>query len=77
MPSTATVTAKAGPALQATALVISNVTVFNLNPEARTAYIVGTAANGVAIDEVFDLTGTLTLTITGNAPNLTITLSVA
>lgn len=76
MPSTATVTAKTGPASQATALVISNVVAFTVNPEARTVQITGTIG-GKVVTQDFDLSGTLTFTISGNMPNLTITISIA
>lgn len=76
MPSTATVTAKVGPGNQATAIVFTNVSDISISPDLRAVSITG-LCGGFVLTQVFDLQGTLTFTITGNVPNLTVTISVA
>ena len=76
MPTTATVTAKSGPNVQATALVFTQVSDISISPDLRVVSITGVIGNQTLTKE-FDLQGTLTFTITGNVPNLTVTISVA
>lgn len=76
MPTTATVTAKVGAGAQATAIVFTNVSDISISPDLRAVSITG-VVGGYILTQAFDLQGTLTFTITGNVPNLTVTISVA
>ena len=76
MPSTATVTAKVGAGAQATAIVFNNVTDISISPDLRAVSITG-LIGGYVMTQTFDLAGTLTFTITGNVPNLVVTISVS
>jgi len=69
MPSTATVTAKIGPGVTATAIVISGVTSFGID---TTNEILTIVANGVT--QQYDITAatTITCTVSGNSYTLTV-----
>lgn len=68
--STATITAKVGPAQQLTAGVFTNVTEMNF---LATAEILRIQTNGRFLD--FELTGSNTITLTASSGNYTLTVS--
>jgi hypothetical protein len=69
--SSATVTAKAGPALQSTAQLIENVERFEFNPANRTFDVVVTGN----VHKIYDLTGVTTITCVVTGANLAFTIS--
>lgn len=77
MPATVTVTAKAGPNLQTTAGVFSNLTGVLWLPDRRIVQLFTGGDTNSPPEKEFDLTGTTTLTATinGTAQTLTFTLS--
>jgi len=71
MPSSVTVTAKAGPGLQATALVLSNISNIMFDMDNRKVQVNN---SGTVIRE-FDLVGVTTITFSLSGANYTITVS--
>jgi hypothetical protein len=71
MPSTVTVTAKVGPALQATAVPISSVNVMSLDLNKRVIQL----DNGTPLIKEFDLVGVTTMTVAISGANYTVALS--
>jgi hypothetical protein len=71
---TATVTAKSGPALQATATVVSGVTSFSVDIKRQVLQLYqGNELTGPARE--FDLTGVTTFTVAIASTNYTLTIS--
>jgi len=77
MPATVTVTAKAGPNIQATAQVFNNLTGVLWLPDRRIVQLFKGGDTNSPPDFEFDLTGTTTLTATiaGTAQTVSFTLS--
>lgn len=70
MSNTATVTAKTGPAIQDTAIVLTNVTQIIYN---FAAMVVQITSNGLIKD--YDLTGVTTITTSISGSSFTVTIS--
>lgn len=70
MPSTATVTAKTGPAIQDTAIVLTNVSSFNADIASQVLTVV---SNGLI--KTYDLNGVTTFTVSISSGVYTITIS--
>lgn len=71
MPSQVTVTAKYGPALQATATVIPNASIVSFHPDARVLRIM---TDGGAVKE-FDLNGVAGIACAISGANLSFTIT--
>ena len=75
MPITATVTAKTGPATQATAMVISGMNGMLVEPDRKVVqFYANTDEPGGAVKE-FDLTGVTTFTVVISGNNWAVTIS--
>lgn len=72
MPSQATVTARTGPALQNTAIVLSDVSAINMNLNGRLVQIY---QNGVNPIKEFDLSTVTTMTVAISGSNFTVVIS--
>jgi hypothetical protein len=72
MPSQLTVTAKTGPAVQATATVLADVSGINFNLNNR---VVQVAQNNGANIKEYDLVGVTTVTFTVSGSNYTMVIS--
>ena len=74
MPINATVTAKAGPAIQATAIVLSGYVRMEVNPDRKIVqFFSGDDRNAPARE--FDLTGVTTFTVSISGSTYTVTIS--
>lgn len=72
MPNQATITAKSGPAIQNTAIVLQNVSAVLYEPDRKVLFV--TQANPFGVKE-FDLTGVTTATITITSGNFAFVVS--
>lgn len=75
MPSQVTVTAKTGPGLQNTAVVLPNVTNINFDLIAREVQVLHKDPSGEPQDKEYDLVGVTTVTFSISGANYTITIS--
>ena len=71
MPATATVTAKTGPGIQATAIVLTRITNIQFDLAAGVLFL----SNGNGQVDQFELTGSNTITLTASGGNYTLAVS--
>jgi hypothetical protein len=72
MANQVTITAKAGPAIQATAVVITGVTAINYNFGNQT---ISVFVSTTPTPQIYDLTGVTTITTTVSGSNYTVAIS--